>query len=194
MTSSSNIYFSTGAVGIGSSAPAYALDVNGSVNVGGRITSVAQSGLTTALANVSNFTINFDISTYTMVEIIFNLTPNDTSNTSQTMYLQANSSTNLYEFTSYTWKLNTSTPVLNNANIMVPNYVSYNQFSINGVVRIFKAPSGGRTSVDARVVFTTYSVGCSRVDVMASHTSALSSLYFSSTTNMNGSYIVKNYL
>ncbi len=32
MTSSSNIYFNTGSVGIGSSAPAYAMDVSGSVN------------------------------------------------------------------------------------------------------------------------------------------------------------------
>ncbi len=80
-----------------------------------------------------------------MVKVIFNLIPNDASNTTQAMYLQANSSTNLYEFTSYTWKLNTPTPALNNANIMVPNYVSYNQFSINGVNRIFKAPGGGRT-------------------------------------------------
>ncbi len=35
VASSSNIYFNTGSVGIGSSSPAYALDVSGSVNTTG---------------------------------------------------------------------------------------------------------------------------------------------------------------
>ena len=37
VASSSNIYFNAGSVGIGSSAPARALDVNGSVNVSGSL-------------------------------------------------------------------------------------------------------------------------------------------------------------
>ena len=37
VASSSNIYFNTGSVGIGSSAPAYALDVNGGVRVSGNV-------------------------------------------------------------------------------------------------------------------------------------------------------------
>ena len=45
--SSSNIYFNTGSVGIGSSAPGHALDVNGSVSVAGAISAsgtVSNSG------------------------------------------------------------------------------------------------------------------------------------------------------
>ncbi len=42
--SSSNIYFNTGSVGIGSSAPAHALDVNGSINATGK--SIFNTGLT----------------------------------------------------------------------------------------------------------------------------------------------------
>ena len=53
--SSSNIYFNAGSVGIGSSAPAYALDVNGSVRVSGVVSTGAVSFLVRGFASAAGY-------------------------------------------------------------------------------------------------------------------------------------------
>ena len=56
MASSSNIYFNTGSVGIGSSAPTRALDVNGGMNVTGNIYSNV-TGNTSIMSSTSKSVI-----------------------------------------------------------------------------------------------------------------------------------------
>ncbi len=92
VASSSNIYFNTGSVGVGSSAPAYKLDVGGSMQYAG---SLYNTGVLQPLVVASNFTStssltisvsNLNTGTYSVANIKLNMYPSVSSGV--ILYLQ----------------------------------------------------------------------------------------------------------
>ena len=76
MTSSSNIYFNTGSVGIGSSAPTHALDVTGSMSVSGAMT---VNGAASFSAPISQSYTSFNNSAFQYEQTASQNLPDNTS-------------------------------------------------------------------------------------------------------------------
>ena len=202
--SSSNIYFNTGAVGIGSSAPTRALDVNGSVAVSGSVAATAYAGISTSFSGVTNVTINIDLSTYQMVEIILNVGFSGANYPD--LLLKENSSANFNNaygavFFSYN---SLTTPATDNANILMKHCEASASYQWGGgaTIRIYKPPVPGATSsaypIEAHGTYTYGGVGPTSLTVATTHygSTPLPSIYLATSNGalMSGTYIIHNNL
>ena len=202
--SSSNIYFNTGAVGIGSSAPTRALDVNGSVAVSGSVAATAYAGISTSFSGVTNVTINIDLSTYQMVEIILNVGFSGANYPD--LQFKENSSSNFnYTYGGIFTKFNNLlAPLTDSTNALMKNCEAGGSYQFGGsaTIRMYKPPVPGATSsvypIEAHGTYTYGGLGPASLAVLAAHVGStpLPSIYLATSNGalMSGTYIVHNNL
>lgn len=158
----------------------------------GAITATSYNGATTSFTNVPNFTVNVDLTTYTLVEIIFNCYP--TSPAPGNIYLKQNSGAGFTEWTALFWKNALTTPTINIVDTFINTYGASVSCPISGTIKMYKGINNGRMCVDARAIYNWDGVGVSKVEAMGSANAGnWSTLYFASSGNLTGSYIVRNY-
>ena len=199
VASSSNIYFNTGSVGIGSSAPAYKFDVGGSMQYAG---SLYNAGVLQPLVVTGNFTTTTactisvsNLATYSVAEIRLNMY---SSAISQLYFntLNSGTATGLYEYdmlaVSPSAGTYTSTSSVSASSLLAN---AYNYIGGGWNISVYN-PNGSadnRTHVVIRGSYCYAGIGETRVDASGFAYSPTGVVFSMSSGTLTGHYSVTYY-
>jgi hypothetical protein len=185
---------SAGRVGIGSSTPGVALDVNGAM----RATSVAGANKTSFSA-VASYDIPIDLTNNQRVEIVLDQWYAGTASVNASIQFNTGGGSSNFSEYGVVFTKNTAltTPVSDNTNILFNNIetIASGIHDSHATIKVYKSlVSGGRNSIEIRGSYCWASIGQTRVDATGYTFTVPTYIHVSvpAGTTMTGTYTVVN--